>query len=133
MKKDLIFCIGYNKTGTTSLYQSIVDLGFNYYPNDMMGIAEFIMDDIINEKYQVLYDWIDKCIDLNIDVVKDVPFSLPGVWEKIYEKYPNATYILSERDSPDQWYNSIFNFHQKGFSELKDKHDLLSVEFLLLS
>ena len=112
MKKDLIFCIGYNKTGTTSLYQSIVDLGFINYPRDMMGIAEFIMADVVIKKWSVLYDWIEKCIDNNIEVVKDVPFSLPGVWEKVYAKYPNAKYILSERDSPEQWYNSIYNFHQ---------------------
>jgi len=121
MKKDLIFCIGYNKTGTTSLYQSIVDLGFISYPGDMMGIAEFIMADVVTKKWSVLYDWIDKCIENNIEVVKDIPFSLPGIWEKVYEKYPNATYILSERDSPEQWYNSIYHFHQKGFPELKNK------------
>ena len=51
MKKDLIFCIGYNKTGTTSLYQSIVDLGFINYPRDMMGIAEFIMADVVIKKW----------------------------------------------------------------------------------
>ena len=124
MKYELIFCIGYNKTGTTSLYQSIANLGFPYYPGSMMAQAEFLMSDIYRglntNDFEPLYLWIDECIRLGVCVVKDVPFSLPNVWKKVYEKYPNAKFVLSERDSPEQWYNSIYNFHQKAFAEFKD-------------
>jgi hypothetical protein len=45
------------------------------------------------------------------NLFKDVPFSLPNVWKLIYAKYPDAKFILSVRDSPEQWYKSITNFH----------------------
>jgi len=107
-----IFCIGYNKTGSTSLYHSILNLGFR---GDLstMGEGELLMYDVSEGNVNNVIDWIKKRND--VDLFKDVPFSLPHVWKSLYEKYPNAIYILSERDSSEQWYNSIYKFHTLGF------------------
>ena len=47
---QLIFCIGYNKSGTTSLYQAITDLGFKGYSGEMMANAEYLLKDVIVEQ-----------------------------------------------------------------------------------
>ena len=49
----------------------------------------------------------------HVELFKDVPLSVPHVWEALYKKYPGAIYVLSERDSSEQWYNSINKFHTK--------------------
>ena len=145
---NLIFCIGYNKTGTTSLYHSIINLGFQGYSDNMMANAEFIMKDAMIEysnirnpskvgsydplhnNFDAISEWVEKMkmyktenvtgmLLKNVVVFKDIPFSLPVIWRKLYQKYPNAKFILSERDSEDQWYDSICKFHQKGlFSDM---------------
>jgi hypothetical protein len=140
---QLIFCIGYNKSGTTSLYQAIIDMGFEGYTNDMMANAEYLMKDVIVEQllhqpysveFNVVYDWVEECklktqkpsfdqsFLKHMNVFKDVPLSLPGAWRKLYKKYPNAKYILTERDSADQWFKSISRFHQEGFDFGPGKH-----------
>lgn len=108
-----IFCIGYNKTGTTSLYHSIVNLGFK---NDLntMEEGEFLMPNVSSGNINTVIEWIKSRDD--IEVFKDVPFSLPYVWKSLYESFPDAIYILSERDSSKQWCNSITKFHRNGFN-----------------
>ena len=111
---QLIFCIGYNKSGTTSLYKAITDLGFEGYHEDMMGNAEYLLrgvmiEELVHRRYSkhlnVVYDWVEECKiktqkasdDQNfikhMNVFKDVPFSLPGVWKKLYgdhgQKWPS--------------------------------------------
>tara|TARA_B100000902_G_C27253979_1_gene886849 strand:+ start:808 stop:1467 length:660 start_codon:yes stop_codon:yes gene_type:complete len=111
-----IFCIGYNKTGTTSLYQSIKELG-KYNRNAkrvFMPEGELLMHSVAKGNLKAVTDWVEKRND--IELFKDVPFSIPGVWKAIYKKYPDAIYILSERDSSEQWYNSIVNFHRGFYS-----------------
>ncbi len=112
-EESKIFCIGYNKTGSTSLYHSILNLGVR---GDLstMGEGEFLMYDVAEGNVNNVIDWIEKRND--VDLFKDVPFSLPHVWKLLYEKYPNAIYILSERDSSEQWYNSIYKFHTKFYN-----------------
>jgi len=107
-----IFCIGYNKTGSTSLYHSILNLGFKGDLNTMEE-GEFLMYDVAEGNVNNVIDWIEKRNDVSL--FKDVPFSIPHVWKSLYEKYPTAIYILSERDTSEQWYNSIYKFHIQGF------------------
>ena len=110
--KMKIFCIGYNKTGTTSLYHSITELGFNGDVNTFIE-GERQLKNIIKGNLESALHWVSSRNE--IEVFKDIPFSLPNFWKSLYEKYPNAMYILSERDSSEQWYNSISNFHRIGF------------------
>ncbi len=107
-----IFCIGYNKTGSTSLYHAIKRLGFR---GDLstMNEGEFLMQNVKEGDLKSVIDWIEKWND--VELFKDVPFSIPHVWKSLYQKYPDAIYILSERDSSEQWYNSIYKFHKLGF------------------
>jgi len=124
-----IFCIGYNKTGTTSLYQSIKNLGF-YTDENTLREGENLMNYAIKNDYNTILRWIEK--NTKVELFKDVPFSIPNIWKILYKKYPNAKYILSERDSSDQWYKSIKNFHIKQFKELHNNptwEDITKVKY----
>ena len=112
-----IFCIGFNKTGTTSLYHSIRELGFNGDGNTLVE-GEHQLYYMMEGNTERALRWVSGLNE--IEVFKDVPFSLPDFWKLLYEKYPNAMYVLSERDASEQWYNSISNFHRIGFKLSKE-------------
>jgi len=112
MKDIKIFCIGYNKTGTTSLFYAIQSLGFKG-DDEIFTEGELLMKNVKEGDLKSVTDWVKE--KNNIELFKDVPFSIPHVWKSLYQKYPDAIYVLSERDSSEQWYNSIYKFHKLGF------------------
>ncbi|HET8860551.1 sulfotransferase [Marivirga sp.] len=110
-KKPKIFCIGLNKSGTTSLRRAFIDLGF------IVGdqrIAERLMPQIKNNEFNCLFNYCKSA-----QVFQDIPFSFFGIYRELHKKFPDAKFILTIRDSPDQWVNSITKFHAKKFSEGK--------------
>ncbi|WP_375577902.1 sulfotransferase [Marivirga tractuosa] len=102
------FCIGLNKTGTTSLKRAFQDLGFKV---GNQRKAERLLKDIINRNYNTFLNYCDTA-----EVFQDVPFSFFDIYKVLFEKYPDAKFILTIRDSPEQWVNSITKFHAKKFS-----------------
>lgn len=106
-----IFCIGFNKTGSTSLITSINRLGFKIGD---MNKGELCLIDVIKGDLTSTFSLCESAT-----AFKDIPFSLPGIWYELYKVYPTAKYILSERDSAEQWYSSITRFHTKAWSKNK--------------
>tara|TARA_R110002096_G_scaffold76999_5_gene181653 strand:+ start:3862 stop:4533 length:672 start_codon:yes stop_codon:yes gene_type:complete len=106
--KPKIFCIGFNKTGTTSLKVLFAKLGF------VVGEqreAESLLSEIQMGNYEGLLRHIKKA-----QFFQDYPFSTPNTYKVLDEKYPNAKFILSVRDSPEAWYNSLVKFHSLKFN-----------------
>ena len=104
------FCIGRNKTGTTSLKRAFEDLG---YPVGDQRKAE-----ILTGKHYFEGDFpsiVDYC--KTAQVFQDVPFSYPETYKHLDNAYPGSKFILTIRDSPEQWYRSITRFHAKMFGE----------------
>ncbi|WOD06204.1 sulfotransferase [Marinomonas sp. GJ51-6] len=100
------FCIGRNKTGTTSLKKAFEDLGFSV---GNQRKAEQLFDQyFFNKEYA---PFIEYC--KSAQVFQDVPFSYFDILETIDKAFPNSKYILSVRDSSEQWYNSLVGFHCK--------------------
>ena len=52
---------------------------------------------------------------LHSNFYQDVPFSLPNFYKTLYSEFPNTHFILSTRTTSEEWYNSLFNSHQKLF------------------
>lgn len=103
------FCIGRNKTGTTSLKVAFEQLGFvvgNQYR------AEKLMDEYWNNNFQTIIDYCKTA-----RVFQDVPFSYPETYKQMDKAFPNSKFILTIRDSPDQWYDSLLKFHSKKFGK----------------
>jgi hypothetical protein len=98
-----IFCVGLNKTGTTSLHQAFQILGLrsvHYIDDKGNNIKEIIEnnyltgDNIIKglEKYEAFSDW-DRP-PYTVDIVKEFD-----------KQYPDSSYILNTRSLGD-WLNS---------------------------
>ncbi|MEZ5524769.1 MAG: sulfotransferase [Pseudomonadales bacterium] len=51
------------------------------------------------------------------DAFQDIPFSLPGTFRHIDRAFPGSKFVLTIRNSADEWYNSLVSFHAKHFSE----------------
>lgn len=106
--KPKYFCIGRNKTGTTSLKRAFKDLG---YIVGNQQIAERLYD---HYYFDGRYDTIIKYCR-TAEVFQDVPFSCPDLFPSLDQAYPGSKFILTIRDDVDQWYRSISKFHAKKF------------------
>jgi|SRR5699024_2408845 len=103
--KPKIFCIGRNKTGTTSLKAAMKDLGY------VVG----------NEKagHRLVFDWGKRDFGKLIEHCKtgqffqDVPFSRAYTFIVLDHVFPNSKFILTVRDSPEQWFDSLVRYETK--------------------
>ena len=109
--RQKVFCIGMNKTGTTSLKRSLKDLG--YEVGNQLNAERLLIDYRKGD-----FDSIIKYCK-TAEVFQDVPFSLPGTYKKVDKEFPNSKFILTIRDSPEQWFQSLANFHSKLFGKGK--------------
>ncbi len=91
--KQKVFCIGFHKTGTTSLSQALNTLGFRVTgPN---GVDD---PDIGKNVYEMAYALVER-----FDAFQDNPW--PIIFKEIDTKYPGSKFILLLRDS-DSWIRS---------------------------
>ena len=111
-----IFCIGFNKTGTTSLKKAFET--FNYHVGNQLEAEK------LSEAYH--HGDMERVIKYceSARAFQDVPFSWPNTYRKLYEAYPNAKFILTVRDDEFQWYTSLLKFHTKRFGRLPSREDL---------
>ncbi|WP_138419837.1 sulfotransferase [Aquibacillus sediminis] len=120
-----VFCIGRNKTGTTSLKRAFEDLGFKV---GNQREAEKLFVNYIENDFDTI---IDYCNTAN--VFQDVPFSWPDTYKYLDKAFPGSKFILTERDSAEQWYNSITKFHSKKFADghrIPTKKDLMNATYI---
>jgi len=103
--KPKIFCVGLNKTGTTSLEKEMISLGYTV-GNQMRGT-------------RLINNWAKRDFKPIIQLGKtaqffqDAPFSYPYTYIAMDMAYPNSKFILTVRDNPEEWYNSLTRFHSK--------------------
>ncbi len=127
-----IFCIGSNKTGTTSLKDALHLLGFSTCP---ISIFFNQSTNLLKQYYQKDYSNITKLIN-QYDAFHDRPWNHSNFYQTLYYQIPNSLFILSVRNSSN-WLTSYQNFahkiklRQKWFykivsQELYDNNDFLS-------
>lgn len=98
------FCIGLNKTGTSSLEVVLRDLGYR------MGnqlVAERMFDRWVTRDFRWLAEFCETA-----DAFQDAPFSFPFTFTYLDQVFPGSKFILTERDSPDQWYDSVVRWNE---------------------
>ncbi|MFM9916362.1 MAG: sulfotransferase [Rhizobacter sp.] len=100
-----IFCIGRNKTGTTSLEHALMSLGFSM---GLQARGEMLREDWHRREYARIAQLVETA-----DAFQDVPFSLPGTYAAMDARFPGSKFILTVRDDADQWYRSVTEFHKK--------------------
>ena len=104
-----VFGIGMGKTGTTSLERAFVDFGYRIGPQPKF---ERHFDEWFRGDNGKLLADIRR-----FEAFQDVPFCLPGTYRLLFEHFPRAKYVLTVRDSSEQWYNSLCRFHSKLFGK----------------
>ncbi len=115
-QKPKIFCIGRNKTGTTSLKMFFENFGFRV---GNQAKAERLFPHYRQGSYQPIIDYCKTA-----QVFQDCPFSYPNTYKYLDEAFPNSLFILSVRDSAEQWYQSLTKFRVKMFGYLPQAADL---------
>lgn len=123
--KAKVFGIGNNKTGTTSLKKAMINLG--YKVGDQRQ-AENLLKNWSRRDFKAL---INYCHSANF--FQDIPFSKEYTYIVLDQWFPKSKFILTIRDSPEQWYNSLIRFHSKKWGEngeLPTKKELENAEYI---
>ena len=106
--KDRVFCISMQRTGTTSTGHFLADHGY--------AVAGWPVSDY--------YNWPYYCSIGNDEAIfnsaafqayngfEDSPWYHPGMYKKLYQRFPNSKFILFRRDS-DAWFDSMIR-HSDG-------------------
>nr|WKN36988.1 sulfotransferase [Tunicatimonas sp. TK19036] len=109
---DKVFVIGYGKTGTTSLKKTLELFGF--------AVGDQTVAEILSE------DWSKGRADRILrychtaDAFQDLPFMMSGLYKQLDQTFPNSKFILTVRENPEQWFQSLIKFHTKVFSTNKN-------------
>jgi len=102
-KKTKVFCIGAGKTGTTSLGAALKLLGYRL-GNQQEG--ELLIEDWAKRDFSSLIAYCHKA-----DAFQDSPFCWDFTFQAMDMAFPRSKFILTVRDSAEQWYDSLVRFH----------------------
>jgi len=100
-----IFCIGDNKTGTTTLERVLRLYGY-HLPNQQEQEIR-LTKRVFETDYTELVRFCN-----HFDAFQDMPFSQGLTYVAADALFPNSKFILTERDA-ESWFSSIVNFHKK--------------------
>jgi hypothetical protein len=103
------FCVGRNKTGTTSIAKAFKYAGYRV---GKQRPAQAMVSDYIKRDFSALIQYCRSA-----EVFQDFPFSCPETYRYLDEAFPGAKFILSVRDSSEQWYKSLVRFHALRFGK----------------
>ena len=123
--KPKVFGIGMGKTGTTSLEQAFIELGYRVGPQPKF---EGHFDAWAAGDYHSLLADIER-----YEAFQDVPFCLPGTYRILFEHFPDAKFVLTVRDSPQEWYDSMCRYHSRLFGregKLPTESDLQAATYV---
>ncbi len=104
-----IFCVGRNKTGTTSLEAALKMLGYRV---GRQRDAELLFEVWGRRDFRSLIAYCHTA-----EAFQDVPFSHDYTFQAMDPAFPGSKFILTVRDSPEQWYESLIRFHSKRLNK----------------
>jgi hypothetical protein len=102
-----VFCIGFNKTGTTSVRVALEGLGYRV---GNQPLAEALITDWARRDFSRIIEYCNTA-----DAFQDIPFSLPYTYQSLDAAFPGSKFILTIRTNADIWYRSLTTFHAKVF------------------
>ncbi|MBN9670323.1 sulfotransferase [Roseibium aggregatum] len=117
-----IFCIGDNKTGTTTL-ERVLRL-YGYHLPDQQEQEIRLTKRVFETDYTELTRFCSR-----YDAFQDMPFSQGLTYVAADALFPNSKFILTERD-PESWFSSLVNFHKKiyGIEDINDVSEKVILE-----
>ncbi len=108
-KRSKLFCIGYGKTGTSSLERALSDLG---YKMGDQATGELLIFDWAQRDFEKIIAFCKKS-----DAFQDSPFCLPYTYIPLDQAFRGSKFILTVRSSTEEWYSSLMRFHSKVFAD----------------
>jgi len=102
-----VFCVGFNKTGTTSVKVAFKELGYRV---GNQPVAEGFITDWAHRDFSRIIDYCNTA-----EAFQDIPFSLPDTYQLLDAAFPGSKFILTVRENADIWYRSLTTFHSKVF------------------
>jgi hypothetical protein len=117
-----VFCIGLNKTGTTSVKSAFEELNF-IVGNE--ADAKKLLNPWLKRDFKPIVQYCKTA-----QAFQDSPFSFPYTYIILDYAFPGSKFILTVRDDAEEWYNSITRFHAKlwGDGKIPKKSDLLNAK-----
>lgn len=107
-KSNKIFCISFQRTGTTSVGHFFKDFGYKVAGYDKERSTKWSARRFIGD-----YDSIFNSKDFKShQVFEDNPWFEEDFYKILYHKFPKAKFILITRDA-DKWFDSMLS-HSKG-------------------
>jgi tetratricopeptide (TPR) repeat protein len=100
-----VFCVGRNKTGTTSLAKALASLGFTV---GLQARGEVLSRDLARRDFKRIFE-----LCRTADAFQDLPFSRTETFRALDLQFPGSKFILTVRDSAEQWYESLVSFQTK--------------------
>jgi hypothetical protein len=95
-RKSKVFCIGFQKTGTSSMRDALTQLGYK--------VAGHYGTDLPIDELRERYVAIGLEIARDYDAVQDMPW--PLIYRELDAAYPGSKFIYTERDA-DTWIVSM--------------------------
>lgn len=108
-RKTKVFCIGYNKTGTTSVENVLQSLGYKMHHANQ-GLR--LLDHWVKRDFNKIAEFCKTA-----DAFQDIPFSLDYTYIAMDQAFPRSKFILTVRNNEDEWYNSWIKFIKKIFGK----------------
>jgi hypothetical protein len=102
-----VFCIGFNKTGTTSVRVAFEQLGYRV---GNQAVAEAFITDWACRDFSRIIDYCNTA-----DAFQDIPFSLPDTFQSLDTAFPGSKFVLTVRTNAELWCRSLTTFHAKVF------------------
>lgn len=110
-----VFCIGYNKTGTTSVGKAFEMLGYRNSSFNKKNWNNYKKGDISSVlKYTSKFDSFD-----------DLPWLKEDMIPLLDKTFPNSKFVYLEREE-EEWKQSFFTWRMKVFSSCPDMEIALS-------
>lgn len=118
-----VFCVGANKTGTTSMEGVFKGLGL--VVGDQAQ-AEMLVHDYARQDYRRLIRYCQSA-----EAFQDVPFSLHDVFRVMDEAFPRSKFVLTVRNNADEWFESLVRHHSRlaGKGRIPMADDLRQVNY----
>jgi hypothetical protein len=121
---EKVFCIGFGKTGTTTIEKVLKDLGYRL---GNQAKAELLTYDYDTRDFGKIAAFCHSA-----DAFQDLPFAAEFLYVYLDQVFPNAKFILTVRNSPEEWYSSLTRFHSKKWADgnrIPTKADLLNANY----
>jgi|GEM_PF-111338 len=110
-----VFCIGFHKTGTSSLAIALTKLNYNVCRRLEMVEDKIPTVNVVTQLKKRHYDDILSVTDY-YDAFCDNPWLL--LYKEIDQKYPDCKFILTTRDEKS-WIKSVCNYFNDSTSEIR--------------